>query len=104
MSLPLHARKKLELIVDRPHVPRFTKVLEERDLGYTLFPALGGSGSRGGWHDGGLTDADERVMIVAVLGGSTAGAVLQEVNDLFVDFPGIAFLSDVAVLRPDRFK
>jgi PII-like signaling protein len=101
---PLHPRKRLELIVDRPHLPRYVRLLEERGVnGYTVLPALGGKGSRGEWNPARLTDAADRVVVLAVLGEGVVEEVLGDLDALFERFPGVAFVSDVAVLRPERF-
>ncbi|MGF1465768.1 MAG: P-II family nitrogen regulator [Sandaracinaceae bacterium] len=104
MPLPLHPRKKLELIIDRPHLPRYLRLLEQRGVnGYTVLPALGGRGTRGEWKDGGLTDAADRVVVVAVLSEPTLEVLMLDLDALFEDFPGIVFVSDVEVLRAERF-
>ena len=104
MTLTLHARKRLELVLDAPHLERYLRVLEAHGVrGYTVLPALGGKGSRGTWRPSRLTDASDRVVVLAVVSAELAKELLVDLDVLFDELPGVAFLSDVGVLRPDRF-
>jgi len=100
----LTPRKKLELIVDRPHLRQFIEVLEEVGVrGYTVFESASGKGSRGAWVPDRLTEASDRVQVVAVSDEALVTAAIEALGRLFDDLPGVAFISDVAVLRPERF-
>lgn len=100
----LTPRKKLELIVDRAHLRRFVDVLERVGVrGYTVFESMSGKGSRGAWIPERLTDAADRVQVVAVTDESAVDEALEALAELFDELPGVAFVSDVAVLRPERF-
>ncbi|MEM1414676.1 MAG: DUF190 domain-containing protein [Myxococcota bacterium] len=104
MSLSLHARKKIELVIDRPHLERYLRVLEAHGVrGYTVLPALEGKGSRGAWRPSRLTNAANRVLVLAVVDEAKAAEILEDLDVMFDELPGVAFVSDVGVLRPDRF-
>lgn len=104
MSIETYPRKRLEMIVELPHLPRFVELLDSSNVrGYTILPSVSGKGSRGAWIPTRLTDAVDKVMVVAVLDESTAAAVLKKLAPLFDELPGVAFVSDVEVLRPERF-
>lgn len=101
----LTPRKKLELIVDRAHLRRFVEALDEVGVrGYTVFESVSGKGSRGAWVPERLTDASDRVQVIAVSDTAAIEAVLDHLAELFEELPGVAFVSDVAVLRPERFS
>ena len=76
MTIATHHRTKIEIIIDHPHLPRVTKVLERHQVqGYSIFSSLEGKGSRGRWAQASLTDADDRVLIVAVTSTSSIHTV-----------------------------
>lgn len=100
----LHARKKLEIIVDKLHLERVVALLEVHGVrGHTVLPSVSGKGTRGSWVPDRLTAADDRVLLMAVMDGVTAEGLLDDLGPLFNRIPGVAFVSDVQVLRPDRF-
>jgi PII-like signaling protein len=104
MSIQTHPRKRLEMIVDEPHLPRFIRLFEQMKVrGYTILESKSGKGSRGAWAPARLSNVDDRVMVVAVTDGETVEQLLVELQDLFEELPGVAFVSDVQVIRPDRF-
>jgi nitrogen regulatory protein PII len=104
MTIATHNRTKIEIIVDHPHLPRVTKVLERQKVqGYSVFSSLEGKGSRGRWSQARLTDADDRLLIIAVTSSETADSVMNELAELFEEIPGVVFASDVRVIRSERF-
>ncbi|MEM1025237.1 MAG: DUF190 domain-containing protein [Myxococcota bacterium] len=104
MTIETHARKRLEMIIEQPHLPQFIRLFEQQDVrGYTVLDSKSGKGSRGFWSPARLSSVDDRVMIVAVADEETIQRVLSELQALFEQLPGVAFVSDVQVIRPDRF-
>ena len=104
MNIQTHARTKLEVIVDQPNLSRLLEILEERGVrGYTVFSSSSGKGSRGTWVPAQLSDADDRVMLVAVMQDELAEEVMGDLAELFVELRGVAFASDVRVMRSERF-
>lgn len=104
MPVVTHSRKKLEIIVDRAHLRRFVEALNRHGVrGFTVFESAEGKGSRGAWLPERLNDASDRVLLMAVTQPAVVDAVLTELSDLFEELPGVAFVSDVEVLRPERF-
>ncbi|MEM9691046.1 MAG: P-II family nitrogen regulator [Myxococcota bacterium] len=100
----LHTRKKIEVIMDKLHVERVVALFENHDvLGHTVIPSVSGKGSRGRWTPDRLTAADDRVLVIAVMSEATADAILADLGPLFEEIPGVAFVSEVQVLRPHRF-
>jgi len=104
MSIQTHSRKRIEMIIDQPHLSRFIRLLEQLSVrGYTVLESKSGKGSRGAWAPARLSNVDDRVMIVAVTDEETVEQLLVELQSLFGELPGVAFVSDVQVIRPDRF-
>ena len=100
-----YPKKQIRLICESPIAARMQKLLDRAPItGYTLLPAIGGSGSEGAWMREGLVgDAGQMVVFLIIL---DAGE-LQEVLDLLYggikEQIGIITISDVEVVRPDRF-
>jgi PII-like signaling protein len=72
--------------------------------GYTVFPALSGSGSEGDWdREGMIGDAGQMVLVVVVLDEEDLDRVLTDIFDVVSPQMGVITISDVEVVRPDRF-
>lgn len=97
-------RKKLEVIIEATVLRRVEQLLHEAGVrGWTVLPSIEGHGSGGDWSSGDFTPGQERRMIVAVAGADVAAQALDRLAGFFADYPGIVFVSDVQVLRPERF-
>jgi nitrogen regulatory protein PII len=98
------SRKKLEIIVEGPTLRRVESFLEEAGVaGWTVLPSLKGHGSGGEWTSGDFTPGQEKRLVLAVLTAETADRVLERLARFFEDYPGIVVVTDVQVLRADRF-
>lgn len=100
-----HARKQMTVICEAPVVHRITRVLDRVPVsGYTLFDAISGKGSEGGWSsDRIIGDAGRMVMIVSVMSHDQAEIAIDRIYEAIEPQMGIVTLADVDVLRPDRF-
>ncbi|MCR5876128.1 DUF190 domain-containing protein [Phenylobacterium sp. J426] len=97
-------RKKLEIIIEATVLRRVEQFLDEAGVrGWTVLPSIEGHGSHGDWSSGDFTPGQERRLIVAVATSDVAQRALDRLASFFADYPGIVFLSDVEVLRPERF-
>lgn len=97
-------RKKLEIIVEASVVRRVESLLDEAGVrGWTVLPSLEGHGSRGDWNSSDFTPGEERRLILAVAAADVAERMLERLAGFFSDYPGIVFISDVQVLRSERF-
>jgi PII-like signaling protein len=92
-------------VIEAPSLRRLTDLLDRLEVaGYTVLPALAGRGSRGAWSREGLvTEAGRMVIVICVLDASRVDAVLEEVYALVRRQIGIIIVSDVAVIRGERF-
>jgi nitrogen regulatory protein PII len=98
------ARKKLEIIVEAPVLRRVETFLEEAGVrGWTVLPSLKGHGSGGDWSAGDFTPGQEKRLIIAVAAADVAERVLERLGRFFADYPGIVVVTDVQVLRAERF-
>ena len=104
-DLTTHSKKQLNITIERPVLNRMLDLLDELKVtGYTVIPSLGGSGSEGTWRRSGMvTDAGQMVVVVCVLDESRVADVLGPVFRLVEKQIGIVTVSDVQVVRPERF-
>lgn len=100
-----HRRKQLTVICEAPVADRVTRVLDRVPVsGYTVIPALSGSGREGNWERSGLVgDAGRMVVIVSVMSEEQASVALDRIYETIEPQMGIVTLSDVEVVRPERF-
>lgn len=97
-------RKKLEVIVEAAVLRRVETFLGEAGVrGWTVLPSLEGSGTGGEWHSAGFMPGQEKRLIFAVVSAEVATAALEKLEIFFADYPGIVCVSDVEVMRGDRF-
>lgn len=97
-------RKKLEIIVEASLLRRVEQLLDEAGVrGWTVLPSLEGHGSGGDWSSGDFVPGQEKRLILAVASSEVADGMLGRLSAFFADYPGLVFISDVEVLRAERF-
>jgi len=100
----MHAKKKIEVIIEAPASRLVTELLDQHGAtGYTVFPALTGKGASGRWERSPVTDVREQVLIIAVSSPERSAAIVADLESLLRDFHGVVFVSDVEVIRSERF-
>ena len=99
-----HSRKKLELIIESVHMNPIKAILERHsNQAYTVVPCLSGRGARGDWTPDRLTQSGSRVLLITVAEEAIIRSILEDVHAVLEELPGVVFISDVEVLRPERF-
>ncbi len=102
--MQLSKRKKLEIIVEAPVLRGVEDFLAEAGVrGWTVLPSLAGSGDGGGWRSGHYTPGQEKRLIFALVTAEVAERVLERLADFFADYPGVVAVSDVEVMRGEKF-
>jgi PII-like signaling protein len=102
--MQLHTRKKLEIAIAAAYVSRVGEMLDRNGVsGFTVLPAVMGRGSSGDWREDSLSGADQHVVIMAIMKPETADALLADLQKLFQTYRGIATVTDVQVMRAERF-
>lgn len=101
----MHAKKRLELIIEKPAYRRASKILEDAGVkGYTAFSAMAGFGAHNRWERGtDLSASRDMIMVVSVLDEEIVGRVIENLENLIGNHIGLLSLSDVTVLRPEKF-
>lgn len=98
------SRRKIEILVDAPLLRRVTAAAEAAGVtGYTLLPALGGSGHRGRWSDDQVTGAETKLLFWAIMDAPKAEALLDALAPLLDSHGLLLALTDVEVVRGARF-
>ena len=100
----MHRKKRLELIIERMALARARDILEEAGLtGYTIVSAMAGFGAGRRWRRGELSTAEEMTVVIAIGDEAKIDAALTALHKLIENQIGVLSVSDVEVLRPDRF-
>ena len=100
-----HPAKRIEIIIEAPLARRLTDALTEAGVpGYTVLPVLGGYGQSGRWtRDGQVSAASGMVAVVAVVSEDKVEGLLDASFAMVERHIGIVSVSDVSVVRPERF-
>lgn len=102
--MDLVKRKKIEITVEAPLLARVEALLAAAGVrGHTIVPVQAGRGETGEWREGMLTRAEQMVLIYAITSEQTAHAVLDGLKEVLKTWSGVVCLSDVEVIRGERF-
>lgn len=96
--------KRLEVLVDRPLVPRV--VAAARACGITNFhlvPTLGGLGEHGEWVDDALSGATSKILFVTIVNATVAIRLADQLTPLLDSHDLLLATSDVDVVRGSLF-
>ena len=101
----MHIKKRLEIIIEKPALKRACRVLEEAGVkGYTVFPAISGFGGSMQWQRGtDLSASRDMVMIISILDAEVVTKATEDLENLMGAHIAVLSLSDVQVLRPEKF-
>lgn len=101
----MHNRLRLELIIERMALRRACIILEAAGLtGYTVLPALAGFGGGNRWNrDADISAAGNMLVIISIGSADRVEAALAQLEKLLGAHIGVLNVSEVKVLRPDRF-
>jgi PII-like signaling protein len=100
-----HPKKEIRIICEMPIMRRLRAHLDRAPItGYTILPAIGGRGSEGNWSREGLIgDAGQMLVVIIILDPANLDALLDDLYEVISDQIGVITISDVSVVRPDRF-
>ncbi len=102
--MPRNPKKKVEIIVEHPILNivlgRINEVGAPR---YTVLDAVSGRGHSGEWDADQLTTATRHALVIMIVGDELAQAIVDTVSEVFNDYPGIIYVSDVLVRRAEYF-
>jgi PII-like signaling protein len=99
-----HARKKVEIVVERARAPAIIERIEALGAtGHTVIPDVQGSGRHGPRGRSEVLDVYRSALIIVITTEPMARRILDEVHGLLRNYTGIVYMSDVEVLRPEHF-
>ena len=101
-----HPKVRLDILIEQLAVPRLGTLLDTLPgvNGYTILPVQGGSGLNGIWtRDGQIAGAEGMMMIWCILDAQHKEAVLKSVFEFVNARAGLITVSNVDVVRPERF-
>jgi len=103
--MEMHPKKRIEVVVEAPLLNRLLALLDESNVsGYTVLPAIAGRGHHGPWNREGLaTDAGRMVVVVLIVGPDAVSALMDRIFPLIARQIAIVTVSDVEVVRGERF-
>ena len=100
-----HTKIRMDILIEAPLRNRLTILLEEHQVsGYTIFPALGGSGIDGNWSRmGQITDIGQMLLFTCILDQSRSDPLLRALGEKMADHIGYVTTTSVNVIRPNKF-
>ncbi len=100
-----YAKKRIDLIIEMPLLRRVTERLDAVAVtGYSVMPVMAGRGQSGSWSaDSTVGGTGQMAAVMCIVDGSKVDEVLQAVFAVVQRQIGFLTVSDVAVVRPERF-
>ncbi len=96
-------RTKLEIFVEAHALDDVEQMLARVGFkGCSVFEGVEGSGSHGAWRQTGVDEAGMR-LIITIGSEASSQAAPTWLEDYFRSYPGVVAMSDVKVLRAERF-
>ncbi len=102
--MDLHPKKKIEVVVETTMVKKVLETMRSCDAtGATVLPILSGEGQGGPWSDNDLGSALDMKMVMVVTGPRRAAMIRDAIYDTLENYRYMLLISDVEVIRNDRF-
>jgi nitrogen regulatory protein PII len=100
-----HPKKRIEIVIETPLVGRVTDCLDRMQVtGYSAVALTAGRGQGGSWSvNGQVGTVLQMTQIVCIADGGIADTVIDSIFQIVKPQAGFVAISDVAVLRPERF-
>ena len=100
-----HPKKRIDLFIEMPLLRRVTERFDSAGVsGYSVLPVIAGRGQSGEWSAGGqVGEAGQLAAIVCIVDAGKVDAVLDEVFAVLRRQIGLVTVTDVSVVRPERF-
>jgi len=103
--MQLHRMKRLDIIIETAERDRIIDVIKSSGAtGYTLFSEVDGEGMRESREDIGFAHPHKNTGIFVIGPEKVIMEIVQKISELLPKHAGIAFLSDVEVLRKGHFS
>lgn len=97
-------RKRIEILVDTPLVPRIVRVVKSCDIsGWSLIHVDAGGGRHGEWQDDDVTGAAAKTIVLTIASPDKAQALIDAIAPLLDSHRLLLTVGDVQVVRGERF-
>lgn len=97
-------RKRIEILADAPLVPAIVAALRRAEIGgHSVLPVLSGGGRSGSWSEERLTGAETKQLVWAIASEEHSAQFVDAVAPLLSSHRLLLTISDVAVVRGERF-
>jgi hypothetical protein len=97
-------RKRIEILVDTPLVPRVVKLAKEVDIsGWSLIHIDAGGGRDGAWQHDDVTGAAAKTIILMIASDAKANALVDKIAPFLDSYRLLLTVGDVQVVRGERF-
>lgn len=97
-------RKRIEILVDTPLVPRIIKHAKAVDIsGWSLIHVDAGGGRDGAWQHDDVTQAGAKTIILMIASDAKAQALADALTPVLDSYRLLLTIGDVQVVRGDRF-
>lgn len=97
-------RKRIEILVDTPLVPRLIKHARDVDIsGWSLIHIDSGGGRDGAWRHDDVTEAAAKTIILIIASEAKATALVNALAPLLDSYRLLLTVGDIQVVRGDRF-
>ncbi len=101
--MQLSPRKKLDIFIEAHALTELEGVLAKAGFkGWSVFSGVEGAGVHGSWRQTGVAESEAR-LLVAIGTEAACLPVLGWLEDYFRSYPGVVAVSDVSIMRDDRF-
>lgn len=101
--MELTPRKRLDIFIEGHALTHVEAMLGRAGFkGWSVFQGVEGSGAHGAWRQTGIGES-AACLVIAVGGPDACASALEWLADYFKTYPGVVAVSDVAVMRGDRF-
>ena len=100
-----HQAKRVAIIIEEPMRRRLEEALQEAGItGYTIVPVMGGSGRSGKWSsEGQVSRSGGMVQFICIIRPERLDGLLEAAFGVVERHIGVVTVSDVEVLRAERF-
>ena len=100
-----HLKKRIDIVVEVPLMRTITNKLDETLItGWSVVPIMQGRGVVNAWSsEGQVSDVANMVALLCIVDPAQADRVIDAIFSAIRDRIGFVTLSDVSVIRPERF-
>ena len=98
------SRKRIEILVDTPLVPRDVAQLKAVDIsGWSVIHVDSGGGRAGAWQQDDVTGASAKTIVLAIASETKTSGLIEAIAPLLDSYGMLLTIGDVQVVRGERF-